>query len=272
MQKIFKAVIFIISVSMASIAFADSISDIGEVYTAEAVPGKTDSAPSEFHGLLGAGLFNFEKTVGESGRRTVLLPIFVMTYQDWAYWSFGSGGVWLYQSEDREVKFGIGLKAHRGYTEDDDPVYAGMSTRRNSLDGSINALWKTDIVNTSVHYYHDLGKASKGDTATLKFSHAFVLSPRLRLIPNVGAEWISAAVVDYYYGVTVAEATASRPVYTGQSTVSYSAGLNTTYLLNRSWLLMGGVNYSTLGSGIVESPLVTNSKSVVVYLGATWLF
>ena len=46
---------------MASIAFADSISDLGEVYTAEAVPGKTDSAPSEFHGLLGAGLFNFEK-------------------------------------------------------------------------------------------------------------------------------------------------------------------------------------------------------------------
>ena len=147
-----------------------------------------------------------------------------------------------------------------------------MNTRRNSLDGSINALWKTDIVNTSVHYYHDLGKASKGDSATLKFSHAFVLNPRLRLTPFVGAEWISAAVVDYYYGVTASEATPSRPAYTGESSISYSAGLNTTYLLNRSWLLIGGVHYSTLGSSIVESPLVTNSKSVVVYLGATWLF
>ena len=86
---------------------------------------KADAAPSEFHGLLGAGLFNYEKTVGESVRRTILLPIFVMTYQDWAYWSFGSGGVWLYQSDDRKMKVGVGVKAHRGYTEEEDPAYAG---------------------------------------------------------------------------------------------------------------------------------------------------
>ena len=122
MLKIFKAGIFIISASLACVAFADSITDLGEVYTAETVPDKADAAPSEFHGLLGAGLFSYEKTVGESVRKTVLLPVFVMAYQDWAYWSFGSGGVWLYQSDDRNVKVGVGVKAHRGYTEEDSPV------------------------------------------------------------------------------------------------------------------------------------------------------
>lgn len=272
MLKILKAEFFSLQLLLVNSVLADAITDLTEVYTAEGVPGKTEAALSGFYGLIGAGLFNYEKIVGDRGRKNVLLPIVILTYQDWAYWSIGGGGVWLFQSEDRSVKLGVGLKVHRGFEAEDEDVYAGMSERRRSLDGSVNALWKTNLVNTSVHYYHDIGKASKGASATLKFSHAFSLSQRLKLIPNIGAEWVSTNVVDYYYGVTSAESTPTRPAYTGQETINYSAGLNATYFMNREWLLLGGVNFSQLGTGIVDSPLVPRSNSVLVYFGATWLF
>jgi outer membrane protein len=272
MLKIFNAGFFCLTLMLVHSVFADSLTDLGEVYTAESAPGKTETAPSAFHGLLGAGLFNFEKIIGDNNRKTAVLPIIIMTYQDWAYWSIGGGGVWLLQSEDRRLKLGVGLKVHRGYTEEDDTVYAGMNTRKRSLDGSVNALWKTDIVNSSLHYYHDIGKASNGDSATLKFSHAYELSQGLKLIPSVGAEWFSANEIDYYYGVTPAESTSLRPVYIGQTTVNYSAGLNTTYLADRTWLLMGGVHYARLGNGITDSPLVSRSNTLLVYFGTTWIF
>ncbi len=272
MLKIFIARILGWSICYADFVLADSISDLTEIYTAEGVTEEIATADSGFHGMAGAGFFNYEKNVGDGGRQNAVLPLIILTYQDWAYWSIGGGGVWLFQSGDRALKLGMGLKIHRGYTAGDDEVYAGMSDRRNSLDGSLNAVWKTDWVNTSLHYYHDIGKASMGDSASLKFSHAISLSQRLRLIPNIGAEWLSMRVVDYYFGVTAAEATVIRPAYTGRDTLNYNAGLNAVYFLNKSWILLGGVHLTHQGSGIEDSPLVSHGNSVLLYLGADWLF
>jgi len=161
MTNILKAGFFCLTLLFFNSASADSLTDLGEVYSTESLPGKTDAASSDFHGLLGAGLFNFQKIIGDNNRQTALLPIIILTYQDWAYWSIGGGGVWLLQSADRKLKLGVGLKVHRGYTEESDTVYAGMDTRKRSVDGSVNALWKTGIVNSSLHYYHDIGKMKK---------------------------------------------------------------------------------------------------------------
>jgi len=117
------------------------------------------------------------------------------------------------------------LKVHQGFEAEDDDVYAGMNERRRSFDGSINALWKTALFNTSAHFYHDIGKASKGSSVTLKFSHAFSLGRGFKLIPNIGAEWVSDSVVDYY-GVTTPEVTPARAANFGKESINYSAGLN----------------------------------------------
>lgn len=272
MLNILVAGIFGLSVLCPGFAMADSIADLTEVYTAEGATEEIANTASDFHGLAGAGLFNYEKNTGDGGRKNAVLPLVILTYQDWAYWSIGGGGVWLFQSGDRALKLGMGLKIHRGYTASDDDVYTGMNDRRNSLDGSVNAVWKTDGVNTSLHYYHDIGKASTGDSASLKFSYAISLSQRLRLIPNIGAEWLGMRVVDYYFGVTAAEATPIRPAYTGRDTLNYNAGLNAVYLVDKSWVLLGGMHLTYLGSGIEDSPLVSHSNSVLLYIGADWRF
>jgi len=81
MVSIFKPGSFL----LLSSVYADSITDLTEIYTAEDVVHMVKGTPSDFHGLIVAGLFNNEKVIGDSGQHNVLLPIFKMTYQDWAY-------------------------------------------------------------------------------------------------------------------------------------------------------------------------------------------
>ncbi|MEK6700589.1 MAG: MipA/OmpV family protein [Nitrospirota bacterium] len=253
-------------------AYADTVSDLTEDYTAAGVPGQEQAAPSGFHGILGAGLFNVEKIVGDSDRKTVPLPLIIITYKDLAYWSLGGGGVWLLQSDDRSLKLGVGVKVRRGWKADDDPDLAGMADRHTSLDGSVNALWKTSVVNINASYYHDILNVSNGEAATLRLSRNFWIEPKFRLTPSVGVEWQSAKLVDYYYGVRPAEATANRLAYNGRDTVNVGAGLGGAYRLSPDWSLMGGVYTTHLGSGITDSPIVSHRFSTLVFFGAGWLF
>lgn len=253
-------------------AYADTASDLTEDYIAAGVPGREQAAPSGFHGVVGTGLFNFKKVAGDSDRKTVPLPLVLMIYKDWAYWSLGGGGVWLLQSDDHSMKFGVGVKAHAGWKPDEDPELAGMAERRTSLDGYINALWKTSVVNITASYYHDILNISNGEAATLRLSRNFWIDPKFKLTPSVGVEWQSAKLVDYSYGVQPAEAAANRPAYTGRDTVNVSAGLGGAYRINRSWSLLGGLYTTRFGSGIEDSPIVKDRVSTLVYFGAGWIF
>ncbi len=136
-------------------ANADTAADLTEQYTDVGAASQLTRLAG-FHGLIGAGLFNGERIIGEPQRRTTLLPIVIMTYEDWAYWSIGGGGIWLFQDQDHSMKLGIGVKVHPGYRPDDDPDLAGIERRKASLDGSVNGIWRTPFVSVGISYYHDI--------------------------------------------------------------------------------------------------------------------
>jgi hypothetical protein len=92
MLNILVAGIFGLSVLCPGFAMADSIADLTEVYTAEGATEEIANTSSDLHGLAGAGLFNYEKNTGDGGRKNAVLPLVILTYQDWAYWSIGGGG------------------------------------------------------------------------------------------------------------------------------------------------------------------------------------
>ncbi len=253
-------------------AYADTATALTEVYVDTGVPTEQPLAPTGLHGILGAGLFNGERIIGDAHRRTILLPIVLMTYKDLAYWSIGGGGVWLYHSDDRSLKFGAGLKIHPGYRPDDDPELAGMEKRKSSIDGYLNALWQTSAVNIGVTYYHDVGRVSRSDAVTIRISHNFQITPDFRLTPSAGLEWESARLVDYYYGVRSSEALPNRPAYTGHETVNYGAGMMGAYRISRSWCLLAGLYATHLSDGISDSPIVTRRQTKVAYFGAGWIF
>lgn len=272
----FKSLVYVLTsaaVLLASCpAYADTATPLTEVYIDTGVPAEEQPAPTGFHGILGAGLFNGERIIGDAHRRTILLPIVLMTYEDLAYWSIGGGGVWLYHSDDRSLKFGAGLKLHPGYRPDDDPELTGMEKRKSSIDGYLNALWQTPVVNIGVTYYRDVGRVSRGDAATIRISHNFQITPDFMLTPSAGLEWESTRLVNYYYGVRASEALPDRPAYAGHESVNYGAGMTGAYRISRTWCLLAGLYATHLSDSISDSPIVARRHTKVAYLGAGWIF
>lgn len=251
---------------------SDTVSDFVEDQTAAGIPGMEKNLPEGFHGLLGVGLFGYQKIAGSSGTDIVPLPVVLMTYRDWAYWSLAGGGVWLLQNGERSLKFGAGVKTHPGWKAENDPDLSGISERRTSIDGYVNALWKTPIVNIGAGLYHDILRISRGTSATMRLSRNFFVTDALRLTPSAGIEWQSARLVNYYYGVSPGETSSSRTAYEGRDTINISTGLGGIFRLTDRWCLLGGAYAMYLGKGITESPIVEHSIAMLVYFGASWLF
>jgi outer membrane protein len=264
--------IILFGIVLSSPVFAEE--EATETYTdaGGAAQDQQASPPSGFHGLLGAGLFSGQRIIGDDGRRTGLLPIVLLRYKDVAYWRLTGGGVWLLQTEDHSLWFGAGVRIHSGWRPEDDPNLAGMETRKSSLDGYLNALWRTPVVTIGVHYYHDILNANRGDAASLRLSRNFKISDNMRLTPSIGAEWQNSDRVDYYYGVHPDEALPSRPVYAGTATINTDAGIAGAYRLSHSWALLGGIFTTRYGDGVEDSPIVVRRYSTHVYAGAGWRF
>jgi outer membrane scaffolding protein for murein synthesis (MipA/OmpV family) len=243
-----------------------------EIYTYSGVPGREQPAPLHLRGILGPGVFQGERIVGDARRRNVLLPIVLLNYRDLAYWSIAGGGVWLYTSADRSFKAGVGVKVRPGYRPDDDPELIGMKKRQTSLDGYINALLLTPVVNIGLAYYQDIGDVTKGGMLTVRLVHNFQITPDFRLTPNAGLEWERSKIVNYYYGVRPEEAQPVRPSYVGHDSVNYGAGVTGAYLIGRSWSLLAGIHATHLSNGISDSPIVPRRHTKLAFFGVGWTF
>ena len=253
-------------------AHADETADFAEPTAVTGTLAQELPEAKGLHGLLGAGVIGGMRIVGEKNEYVLPVPLVFLTYSDWAYWNFLSGGVWPVQSPDHSMRLGIGIKVRPGWRPGDDALLSGMSDRRTSIDGAVNALWKTPFVTVSASYYHDILGVYDGDSAMLRVSRSIQAGPRAVLIPALSVEWQSNRLVNYYYGVSDAEATTSRPAYQGHDTVNVRAGLFASYGITRSWSLLGGCNVTRLGDGVSDSPIVLNRYVTFGFLGAGWRF
>jgi MipA family protein len=253
-------------------AYADTATAISEVYLDNGLPVWEQPAQEGLYGILGAGYFRGTRITGDPRLRTVFLPVVLLGWENKAFWSISGGGVWLYHSRHQPFKLGIGLKVHPGYDPDGDPNLIGMEKRYTSIDGSVNALWETRLVNIGASYYHDISHVTRGESGTIRLSHHIQITPKLTVTPRAGLEYEDARLVGYYYGVQPSEALPDRPAYTGHHVVNYGIGAVAVYRLSRSWSLVGGFFANHLSNGISDSPIVLQRHTKVAFLSAGWTF
>ena len=79
-------------------------------------------------------------------------------------------------------------------------------------------------------------------------------------------------MTDYYFGVPADEATPIRPAYSPDEEWNTSVSLVATYIINPSWLVMGGFSYTVLGDEIQDSPIVEEDDYANVFAGVAWRF
>jgi outer membrane protein len=148
----------------------------------------------------------------------------------------------------------------------DSPQLAGIQSRRWSIAGGANlelfGAWGR--FNTGIS--HDLLHRNDGTAINAGYQYSFHLGD-WALTPGIGLRWESAALTDYYYGVSPAEARSGRPAYSpGSATNPYaSIGLSTS--LSEHWQFRSDLSYTRFGSAIHDSPIVDRSGSATLFIG-----
>jgi outer membrane protein len=87
----------------------------------------------------------------------------------------------------------------------------------------------------------------------IEFDRGFV-------VPAIKAVYQSSDYADYYYSVSAAEATPTRPVYTPGSAINTVARVRLGYALTEKWLLSATLGVDFLGSEITSSPIVERDR------------
>jgi outer membrane protein len=90
------------------------------------------------------------------------------------------------------------------------------------------------------------------------------------LVPSVEATFQSSDYADYYYSVTAAEATASRPEYAPGAATNKAVRIRWGYALSDDWLLSGRLGVELLDSAISASPIVDRDRIWSATLGLAY--
>ena len=121
-----------------------------------------------------------------------------------------------------------------------------------------------------VQYLSDFTGVHHGEEARVSLANHWVTG-RHHLIGSVGAVWQSSEVINYYYGVTSAEADA-RGTYTTDAAISGLVRLDWNYQLTQDWDLRLFASYRQLPDEISASPLINDNKVITVFIGGVYHF
>lgn len=220
------------------------------------------------HWALGLGVGAARKPYAGSDTETHVRPL-LMYQNDWVSIT-GLGGSLKLPSYG-PFQFRLSVRYGGGYKADDTAVLNGMEDRKGSLWVGPQVTWRSDVGNLSAEWLGDAMGNSKGQQMKLQFDHNFRVGG-LSIRPRVGVTWLSDNYVDYYYGVTEAEATATRPAYAGQASTNPEVGVRVAYPLAPNQVISIDGSVSRFGSGITNSPLVDKSNQVSIRLGYLYRF
>lgn len=179
----------------------------------------------------------------------------------------------LIGSDESAYSLSVGLDFSRnGYDNDDADILKGMSSRNDSIDLGVGVGYTLGNGTISAFVSQDVSGNHKGQQAELSYEKTMPINRYLIVQPSVALSWKSQDYVDYYYGVRANEATVSRAVYNGSSTVNSSAGLRLIIPINKQWRIVNQLGYTWLGDGITDSPLVGRDEAWNAVIMTTYTF
>jgi outer membrane protein len=156
-----------------------------------------------------------------------------------------------------------------GFGNQDSIELEGVSEPKWSLElGPVIGLRRWPLQAHLSTFFEPTGRHD-GLTSRLSLSYPMQFA-RGYLVPEVSAIYQSSAYTDYYYAVSAAETTATRPEYTPGAALNSKIQLSWGYELNERWLLMGNFGVEYLGDDIRNSPIVGRDRLWSASLGIAY--
>ena len=147
----------------------------------------------------------------------------------------------------------------------DSPQLAGIQDRQWSLDGGANLDLFGHWGRFNIGVAHDLLDRNNGSSANLGY-HFPIPMGGWTLTPGLGLRWQSANLVNYYYGVSPAEAIPGRPAYSPGAATSPYVDISLSTAISEHWTFRGSLAYQRFGSAIHDSPIVDRSGSPTIFI------
>ena len=231
-----------------------------------------ESTHKALNGYLGAGAMFMPQYVDSAASDTRLLPLAMIEYQETAYIHFDRAGVRLWSADDRKMAFGIAAEPRFGYHAENGGRLAGMSTRRDAIEGGAAFEWELPQLSLSAAYFTDWLNTSGGQSLRFSMDRQLVDSGPWDLSAYIDLDYANAKIVQYYFGVRADESTATRPSYQPGAALISSLGFSGAYKLNKSYALLFGSGLTFLGAAAADSPIVQRSTGLMGYFGLGLVF
>lgn len=171
--------------------------------------------------------------------------------------------------------YSAGLDTPKIETELVSPGFRDVGTRnlrnrRTAGFAGIEYQFSLDSVDVQLQYLSEFTGLHDGEEARVSIAKHWV-NGKHHVIGSLGAVWQSSEVVNYYYGVTQAEADA-RGTYATDAAVSGIVRLDWNYELTERWDLRMLASYRKLPDEISASPLINDNKVITVFVGGVYHF
>lgn len=249
------------------IGFVSTITFISSAYATDKIDRDTETAIPRTKNLYGFGAAVIPKTSGSDEFRVLALPIINANYGDRFYINALQAGVWLLDSDDKRLRFGIATQARFGWDADDGKLTRGMKDRDFTFDLGPTVRWQTDYGTFNAQWAFDAGSASNGQTVELQYIKNLIRDSKLKLNGSIGATWNNSKFNDYYFGVAANETSSSRPAYSAGSGTEYKLGVNGSYAVGKDSFVLFGTSLTRLSNEQADSPIVETRMQPFAYLG-----
>lgn len=130
--------------------------------------------------------------------------------------------------------------------------------------------WAHSLVELQIQYLTDFTQIHSGEELRIALAKQWRHHKHQWLV-SLGANWQSREVINYYYGVSDAEAD-ERGIYIADSAVSPLLRLDWNYEFSEHWDLRMLVSYRQLPDEISASPLMNDNKIITVFVGGVYHF
>ncbi|WP_415892108.1 MipA/OmpV family protein [Neptuniibacter sp. PT8_73] len=219
---------------------------------------------------VGAGVTSYESAYKGVGTETTVFP---SLYAQKGNFLLAGNKVQytLYGNSKFQVNL-LGQYRFEGYEAGDSYMLNGMEERDGALEAGVSASFDTHYGILSASFVTDISDTHEGHELSVGWAKPYQLNAKWMVKPSLELNWRSDDLNNYYYGVKSNEATVQRAVYKADSSMSYRAGVDAFYVVDKQQTIQMGIGVNGWGSEIEDSPIVDRSNSPEVKAAYTFRF
>ena len=180
----------------------------------------------------------------------------------------------LFKNQSREIGL-IAKTRFEGYEEDDSRFLQDMDERKWTLELGSYASKDFIFGNINIDFSADILNRHQGYELKCYYSYNFrnfFKNPAFIISPNIGVNYRSKQLNNYYYGVHSSEVIQGPPEYSAGDSIGLITGIRINYMHNENINLMDLISFEWLADEVKNSPIIDNDFGESFILGIMYKF